>query len=120
MIETIDTLLPAIEQRLDREDFSVREMVTKSGNVPGFLLFRDGRLHLVLVDHASVELAHQWRALQKQFEPHFTHIITVLDGDPPEIDWGSLASHFRTEPVEAPLRLPVRCDQWGHLQGIPR
>lgn len=120
MKEALNSLLPFITERFDREEFAVREMVAREGNVPGFLLFRDGRLHLVLMDHASSDFSRQLRSLQKQFEPHFTHVITVLDGDPPEVDWGSLAGHFRSEGLETPAKLPVRCDKWGHFRSIPR
>jgi hypothetical protein len=120
MTVVISSLLPAIAEKLDREEFAFHEMEERLGNVPGFLLFRDGRMHLVLVDHASADFSRQLRCLQKQFEPHFTHVITVLDGDPVEVDWGSLAGHFRTDVIEAPVKMPVRCDQWGHLHRTPR
>lgn len=120
MTKAISSCLPAIVERLDQQEFAFHEMEVRPGNVPGFLLFRDGRMHLVLVNHASDDLSRQLRCLQIQFEPHFTHIVTVLDGDPVEIDWGSLASHFRGEPIESRVKLPVHCDRWGHLQRIPR
>lgn len=114
-------LIPAIAERLTQEDFAVQEIIPFSGGQSAFLMFRDGRLHLVLLQHANAECSRQIRSLQRQFQPHFTHVVTVLeDAEHTEVDWGGLAAQFRCSATPKSAMPLISCDKWGHLQHIPR